>query len=311
MLAGRRSYADLFLKLSSDSTVQKAVAYFYDFNAKASMRLGSTGTLVAGGYLGRDNFGDGDQLASAWGNRSASLRWNQIVNGRLFSKVTTAWSDYDYLLKFDLGTQETVEWVAGIRSLGVKVDEVFNLTDKNAIEFGIEAEGQKFRPGKISSEGSSAFPERDLDNRHTTTLSAYLGQDVEIGSRLAVRYGLRFSAFRRTGPGTLYSYANNAPVAFNSELGRYEPGELIDSTEAVSGQSLASYHGFEPRVSARFTVSPYASLKASYSRTRQYIQLASRTNAPTPLDVWEPSGTYIKPQVADQVAIGFSAAKGG
>jgi hypothetical protein len=37
----------------------------------------------------------------------------------------------------------------------------------------------------------------------------------------------------------------------------------------------------------------------------QYLQLISNTASPTPLDVWTPSDNYIKPQLADQVAIGY------
>jgi hypothetical protein len=35
----------------------------------------------------------------------------------------------------------------------------------------------------------------------------------------------------------------------------------------------------------------------------QYLQLIS--SSPTPLDVWMPSDNFIKPQIADQVAIGY------
>jgi hypothetical protein len=36
----------------------------------------------------------------------------------------------------------------------------------------------------------------------------------------------------------------------------------------------------------------------------QYLQLISNTSSPTPLDVM-PSDNFIKPQIADQVAIGY------
>ena len=37
----------------------------------------------------------------------------------------------------------------------------------------------------------------------------------------------------------------------------------------------------------------------------QYLQLISNTSSPTPLDVWTPSDSFIKPQIADQTAIGY------
>jgi hypothetical protein len=37
----------------------------------------------------------------------------------------------------------------------------------------------------------------------------------------------------------------------------------------------------------------------------QYLQLVSNTSSPTPLDIWTPSDEFIKPQIADQVAVGY------
>lgn len=37
----------------------------------------------------------------------------------------------------------------------------------------------------------------------------------------------------------------------------------------------------------------------------QYLHLISNTQSPTPLDVWAPSDQYLKPQLLDQVALGY------
>ncbi|MFW9607545.1 MAG: TonB-dependent receptor plug domain-containing protein, partial [Prevotella sp.] len=42
LVSGRRSYADLFLRMSSDPEKKKEYLYFYDFNAKVSHRLSMT-----------------------------------------------------------------------------------------------------------------------------------------------------------------------------------------------------------------------------------------------------------------------------
>ena len=54
-----------------------------------------------------------------------------------------------------------------------------------------------------------------------------------------------------------------------------------------------------------------SSVKASYARTQQFLLLVSNTNSVSPLDVWEPAGRWIKPQVADQYAVGYSGTAGG
>ncbi|MEP6833078.1 MAG: TonB-dependent receptor, partial [Gemmatimonas sp.] len=308
IVAARRSYADLFLKASKDTSLQNTVAYFYDINAKANIRLGSHGVLMASGYAGRDRFGDAEFLTAGWGNTSGTLRWNQIVGGRLYSKVTAAVSDYDYRLSFPLVANENVNWLAGIRSVSIKTEQTFHFTDRNKLEFGVEVGSHEFHPGSVSVDDTSDLAGLSIETRHGIGSAAYLGHDVELGSKLSLRYGLRFSQFTRRGKATIYKYANNLPLVYDAVLGRYEPAEPIDSTQYAAGKTVSSYSGLEPRFSASVALTERVSVKASYARTRQYLQLASRTNSPTPLDVWEPVGPFIRPQEADQFAIGVNSA---
>jgi hypothetical protein len=307
MLAARRSYADVFARASSDSALREATAYFYDVNAKTNLRLGSSGALLLSGYLGRDRFGQGASLDAGWGNKAATLRWNQAFGGRLFSKVTAAWGDYDYRLDVPIDSRDSITWSSRIRSVDLKIDQTFYLSDGNSLEFGAQLVEQEFRPGKIEPRGAdSTIRRREVPARFGLAPALYLGQDVQLGSRVAVRYGLRYAAFERRGAATVTRYRNDAPVVYNGALARYEPGVPRDSIRYRAGQRISFFDGLEPRVSARVTVSDDASIKASYARTQQFIALASRTNSVTPLDVWEPVGPYVKPLVSDQFAVGYS-----
>jgi hypothetical protein len=165
------------------------------------------------------------------------------------------------------------------------------------------------QPGRIRPVGDSPIVPTDLQPRFGLAPAAHLSHDLRLGS-VTFRYGARLSAFRRRGAATIYQYANDAPLVFNPTLGRYEPGTVVDSTRFGGGETISSFTGIEPRVSAVVALSPTSSLKASYSRTRQYLQLVSNTNSPTPVDIWEPVGPYIPPQLADQVAVGYTATLG-
>ena len=68
---------------------------------------------------------------------------------------------------------------------------------------------------------------------------------------------------------------------------------------------MATFNNFEPRVSAAYSFLDNNSIKASYTRLAQYLHLLSNTNSPTPLDVWTPSGPFVKPQLLDQYALGY------
>jgi hypothetical protein len=309
MFAARRSYADVFLRASSDSAIREATAYFYDINAKTNLRLGTSGALLLSGYLGRDRFGQGAGLATGWGNKAATLRWNQAFGGRLFSKATVAFGDYDYRLDVPLDTRDSITWSSRIRSLDFKVDQTLYLSEGNSLEFGAQLIDQEFRPGTISPRGSEAtITRREVPARFGIAPAVYVGQDLQLGSRIAVRYGLRYAGFVRQGPATITRYRDDAPVVYNAALARYEPGVARDSIRYTRGERIAAFGGFEPRVSGRFMIGEAASVKASYSRTQQFLSLASKTNSVSPLDVWEPVGPYVKPLVADQFALGYSRA---
>jgi hypothetical protein len=309
LVAGRRSYADLFLRASSNKDVRDNIAYFYDLNAKMNIRLGQNGVLMVSSYGGRDEFKSGVNASSDWGNKSGTIRWNQIVANRLFSKVMFAASDYDYRLGFDV-TAKPVNWTSRIRNYDFKIDEGWHLGDRNIIEFGAERTLHDIRPGDVVSanaKDSNAFNPVRIQQRHGIATAFYLGHDVDLGERVSIRYGLRYSQFDRVGTETVYGYAGGAPVVWNSALQRFQSSVVIDSTQVASGKRVAGASGLEPRVSLRVGVAENKSLKVSYSRTLQFLNLASRTNSASPLDVWEPVGRYIRPQIGDQYALGLSS----
>jgi hypothetical protein len=309
MVAGRRSYADLFLRGSSDPSTRNEVAYFYDFNAKATIRLGQTGSLLVSGYRGRDRFAR-DTLDAAWGNAAGTVRWNRAFRNSLFSSVTAIADRYDYHLGFPVAST-SIGWSAGISSIALKADESFRVADHNLIEFGAEIARETLEPGRVvPTDSSPGIPGREIETRHAIAGAAYLGHEVDVGHRLSLRYGLRFSTFERLGPATTLRYANDAPLIWNETLGKYEKGRVVDTVRTRPGTPLNTFGGAEPRIAVRWGLTQNSSVKASYTRTRQYLQLATRTNSPTPLDVWEPAGPFIKPQAADQVSIGYTALAG-
>src|SRR5207248_8630189 len=96
LVTARRTYADMFLKLSKDSAIKNNTLYFYDLNAKMNYSLGSKDRLYLSGYFGRDKLGSGQTYGLTWGNGTGTLRWNHIFNSKLFSNTSLIFSNYDY-----------------------------------------------------------------------------------------------------------------------------------------------------------------------------------------------------------------------
>jgi len=308
LVAARRSYADLFLKIGPDTSLRDSRAYFYDVNAKGNLAIGATGSLMVSGYAGRDLFSPSAEFEAGWGNASGTARWNQIFRNRLFSKVSYTIGKYDYLLGFTL-LDGTSNWRSKITSQELRIDQSLHFSERSVLEFGAELAGQNIRPGDLIPEDTTTARPVRVSPRRGISSALYVGHTLEIGNRFSVQYGARYSRFDRRAPATVFNYANNAPVLWNAQLQRYEPGRMTDSVNFTTG-TLVGFGGIEPRASLRVGLNDHHSLKASYARTRQYLLLASRTNSPTPLDVWEPVGPWVKPQLGDQYAVGYAGNAG-
>jgi hypothetical protein len=300
LVAGRRSYGDLLAK--SFNLIGDNAVYFYDLNFKTNYSLGSKDRFFASGYLGEDVLEIGNAFSNAWGNSAFTLRWNHLFSDRLFANFSAIYSDYEYSL--DMLSRQ-LNWEAHIINYNLKGDFSWFLNDQHRLDFGAGTIFYEFQPGHITPIDDSSVEETVLDENFALEPTAYLSYNHTFSEELSVQIGMRFSSFLRMGEQSIPSYENNSPIVYNSELGLYQNGVVVDSTEYGSNEIIEQFYGLEPRFSARYILSKQSSFKASYNRTRQYVHLISNTTSPTPLNIWVPSGPFVEPQIADQIALGY------
>ena len=299
MVAGRRSYGDAFLQLTGNDNV----AYFYDLNLKTNYTLNEKNRLFLSGYFGRDKFELGSIFSNSWGNATATLRWNHLFSDKLFANFSAIYSNYDYAID-QLTTGAEFNRKSNIITYNAKADFSYFIDNNNQVEFGADNKWYEFRPGEIKPIEGSNILATSLDRKYGQELGAYVSYERKFGG-LILNGGLRYAMFLRQGEQDIPVYANNQPVVYNEAIGRYEEGEVIDVISYGSGDNISDFYNFEPRFSATYVLNEKNSIKASYNRLYQYLHLISNTNSPTPLDVWAPSGPFIEPQQADQVAVGY------
>ena len=301
LIGGRSSYAHLFLKLSEEQ--KNNSAYFYDLNTKLSYKLDANNSLYLSGYFGRDVFSLNKSFTNIYGNATLNLRWNHLFSERLFSNLSLIYSDYYYGLDLDF---VGFKWDSGIKNYNIKYDFKNYISDKFKLNYGINGIYYEFNPGTIQpSDTDSGINFDQLDKKYAFEPALYINADHEISSKIALSYGLRYSMFYRLGQSTVNIYENDNPVIFNSELQIYEKATPISTKFYDRNKVIQSYNYLEPRFSLAYQINEDQSVKASYNRMVQYLQLISNTSSPTPLDVWTPSDSFIKPQIADQVALGY------
>ena len=290
IISGRRTYADLFLKLSSDEVLKDARLYFYDLNMKANYRFGANDRIFISGYFGRDVLFFGKSEGTNWGNSTFTLRWNHIFNNKLFSNTSLIYSNYNYEVK--VGEATTVPDIsAAIQDYNLKQDFQYFLTTNNTLKFGFKINHHTFKPGEVRASETNSMNFKKIEDKYALENAVYASHEINISGRLTFIYGLRYSMFFALGPGSIYSFDAD--------------GEITDTTTYTSGEIIKSYGGFEPRFTINYLLNETSSCKFSYSRNRQYIHLLSNSTSGTPIDQWQPSTYIIKPEISDQVALGY------
>ena len=299
LIGGRSSYAHLFLPLIDNNNE----AYFYDLNTKVNYRLNKKNNVFLSAYFGKDVFGINNSFINKYGNAVTNLRWNHLFSDKLFSNLSLIYSDYFYGLILDF---VGFEWDSGITNINFKYDFNHFLKDDLKLSYGVNNIYTKFNAGEI-------FPNRDdsgiipfkLTEKYANEFAFYLEADHNISDKFSLKYGFRFSNFSRLGQDKLNTYENDNPLIYNQQLQKYEPATPNGVLSYERSDILKSFNNFEPRLSFSYLLNIDTSFKASYNRMAQYLHLLSNTSSPTPLDIWVPSGTFIKPQILDQYAVGY------
>lgn len=298
LLASRGSYAHLFLKLTDIENV----AYFYDLNTKSNFVINDRNKIFVSGYFGRDVFKLQDTFSNTYGNSTFNFRWNHLINEKTFSNTSVIYSNYYYGLKLDFGG---FDWNSSIKNLNLKFDIKNYYSNEFQFNYGLNIIYFDFNPGEISPlTPNSGINYSKLNSKYAVESSAYFDIINKISPNFSVRYGLRFNQFLRLRQQGLQSYINDDPLDFDENLKIYNPANPLIYSFDNNSSVFKTFNNVEPRINISYSFKDQ-SLKASYNRLNQYLHLISNTSSPTPLDIWVPSGPYLKPQKLDQFALGF------
>ncbi len=290
LLSGRRTYADMFLKLFGDSSLKNTKLYFYDVNAKANFILGNKDRIFLSGYFGRDMLKQEDLAGIDWGNATATLRWNHIFNTRLFSNTSLIFSNYDY--NINVNNESTDYRIRSrIKDWNLKQEFQWYVNPANTITMGLNTIYHTIKPGEIGVTGNTGTVDQGLPDRYSWDNAVYANNTWKLNDKWSMAYGLRVSIFSILGKGDYYTL-NSA-------------GKVIDTTHYDWGDVVKTYVNVEPRMAVSLLLNSSSSLKLSYTRNTQNLHLIANSTSSSPTDKWVASTNIIKPEIADQVAIGY------
>lgn len=288
LISGRRTYADLFLKLSKDSAVNRSSLYFYDLNLKANYQLGERDKIYISGYLGMDKLGLSDLFGLDWGNKTATIRWNHQFSPKLFSNTTLIYSDYNYNIDLNASESFSGRISSQIRDWNLKEELSFYPNSNNTWKIGLNSIHHTIKPGELSGD----FMGEGQPLTYSWDNAAYINNEWKVSERLKVEYGLRLSAFSVLG-GPQKFYDLN------------EQGQITASRQYGKNEIVQTYFNLEPRVSAAYQLNALSSIKAGYSRNTQPLHQLSNSATSSPTDKWVATNNIIRPQTANQVSAGY------
>ncbi len=290
IVTGRRTYADVFLGASPNETIRDSKLYFYDLNLKANYQLNEKNRVYLSAYTGRDVLGVADAFGLDWGNTTVTARWNHIVNDRWFSNTSLIFSDYNYTIGINSSALD-IEILSRIQDYNIKQEWQFFPGTRSNFRFGVNGIYHRMTPGEITASASSGVnDDADLTQRFSFESAVYANGETKVNSRLSLNYGLRLSTFSPLG-GDHYT--------FDAE------GNATDTTQYDDFEVVNTYIVPEPRFTASYLLNETSSLKGGVSRNAQYLHLISNSTAASPTDLWIPSSENVKPQISDQISLGY------
>ena len=288
LITGRRTYADLFLKLSKDDLINGNQLYFYDFNAKVNYRIDAKNRLYLSGYYGRDVFEFQDRFGINWGNLTGTLRWNHLWSEKLFSNTSIIYSNYDY--KVNVLQDAGFSLKSVIKNWNFKQEFQYFMNSSNTLSFGFSTIYHTILPGQLETTDDSAILPTQLQQKNAVDNGLYISNVWKPNSSININYGLRLSAYHLFGPGNFYTYLN---------------GQVADTTAFSKGEIVQTYFNIEPRLNIAYIINKYNSLKISYTRNTQNLHLVSNSTSTLPTDIWISSSNNVKPEIGDQASLGY------
>ena len=291
LISARRTYADVFLKLSSDSTINSNTLYFYDLNAKLNYILGDKDRLYLSGYFGKDKMGVGDLFGLDWGNSTGTLRWNHIFSNKLFSNTSLIFSNYNYKILINSGGYN-LNIFSQIRDWNIKEELQWYVSNKHSLRMGFNSIYHEIRPGEVTPNSvNSGINASILQRRHSLENAVYLSDTWKATDNLNITYGGRLTGFTVLGKGDFYEVDPS--------------GNVTDTLHYSNGAVVKTYLNFEPRVALSYQLNASSSVKASYVRNVQNLHLLANSTSSSPTDKWVASTNIIKPEISDQVSLGY------
>jgi hypothetical protein len=294
-ISGRTTYSDWLIHSirTNYADLKNSNVFFYDGTIKLAHKLSDHSKVSLTWYSSQDRFNLGGDSTYGWHNQLISLKYDHAFNSNFHGTLTLGQGAYGYEVSDkSLYHGFNLKYSLTFPTLLANFDL---LAGSHKISFGLQSTYYQFQPGNLqASSDQSSIQSVEMEQQRSLESGLFVGDGINFDARNYLEGSIRFSVFNSIGPAHVNQYQPGLPIETYNRTG-----------STVFNSIYNTYYGWEPRLSFRHNFNEVSSVKAGYNRIYQYLQLVSNTTAITPVDIWQPSNNFFKPQVADQVSLGY------
>ena len=297
LVGGRTTYSNWFLKYLPDATFNKSSVNFSDLMVHMTHEFSDKDKIFLSGYLSNDMFRLNQDSTYSYANKNFRFKWKHNFSSKFYQVFSAGLDQYNYSVKGRNNPKDAFDLNFGMQQWSAKTDFKYVPNNKQEINFGVQHILYNLEPGKLlPTDSASLVSSKILQREKATESTLYLGDQYRLNNKFSLQGGIRYSFYRTYGARTSFTYKPGLPRNTANISGTETFGE---------GETIQTYHGPEFRVSARYLLTTRTSFKLSFNTLRQFIHMITNTTALSPTDIWKLSDQFIKPQIGQQVSLGF------
>ncbi|GAB3647668.1 TonB-dependent receptor [Echinicola sediminis] len=295
MLSGRRTYADMFLKLSNNEDIKNNKLHFFDLGAKLTFRLSEDDKLSLSSYNGQDYLRAGDLFGFGWKNWINTVVWNKTLGEQAHLDLNGYYSRYSYLIHI-MDEENGFKWNNLISEGGLRGVLGLRPLDNTLLEMGFHSRVYHFFPVDMEADPGSKVEPVNTHPKNALQNDVFISAEIDLNQRLKLETGLRWSLYHQVGRGVRYIYEQEPTD---------QPEGIVDTVYYDRLKSIKFYNGLEPRLALRYRISDHLSFKTAFNRNFQYLQVASNNSAGLPIDRWGLANHDLPPVRVDHFSAGL------
>jgi hypothetical protein len=305
LVAARLSANDYLFKAVAPPNLQNIRANFTDIATKVYYRPNQKNTISLSAYVSHDYYRVDSlfsienvvakQTSFDYGHKNGSIHWNHYFSPKLNMLVAGALSYYS-TKTYAPDSVNTIDLNSSILYRNGTVSFDYQPVEKHKLNFGVTLTRYDISPGVLNDGISSRVATVKLAPEQSIESAIYLDDEWKMNDKLTIQAGIRYANYWRIGAGTVNEYSPGLMPSINS---------IVRKKEYAAGEVMASYGGFEPRLTLKYSLAENTTLKFGYNRQQQFFQLLSNNTTPLPTSRWKTADAFIKPQQSDFASLGF------